>query len=214
MWLGFSHPTKFGTPNGMTKKVQTRWFTNVDIKKDVPKLETVYRGRKRKEKKPDLYPKYDNYDAIEVGKVLQIPLDYDGVMGVPITFFDKYNPDQFEIIGADESVSVGSSNGLLLKNGKRDKPFVNGKAKYKRIFIKNKHPEDYQNDLQKGKCLQANTNVFKVKDVFDQFVDHGEDGVFGYHGQFAIRPKYQREFVYDEPHQQAVIDTVIDNLPV
>ena len=93
MWLGFSHPTEFSTPNGMTKKVQTRWFTNVDTKKDTPKLETVYRWRKRKEKYPDLYPKYDNYDAIEVSKVLQIPLDYDGVMGVPITFLDKFNPD-------------------------------------------------------------------------------------------------------------------------
>ena len=53
-----------------------------------------------------------------------------------------------------------------------------------------------------------------VKDVFDQFVDNGEDGVFGYHGQLSIRPKYQREFVYDEPHEQAVIDTVINNLPL
>ena len=147
LWLGFSQPKEFDTPNGMAKKVQTRWLTNVDTKKDVPKLETVYRWRKRKEKYPDLYQKYDNYDAIDVGKVLQIPLDYDGAMGVPITFLDKFNPDQFEIIGADESVGVGYSNGLLLKNGKRDKPFVNGKAKFKRIFIKNKHPEDYQNDL-------------------------------------------------------------------
>ena len=61
--------------------------------------------------------------------------------------------------------------------------------------------------------MQINLTPIKVKDVFDQFVDNGEDGVFGYHGQLSIRPKYQREFVYDEPHQQAVIDTVINNLP-
>lgn len=94
-----------------------------------------------------MYPNYDNYNAIEVGKVLQIPLDYDGAMGVPITFLDKFNSDQFEIIGVDESAGVGFSNGLRLKNGKRDAPLVNGKLKFKRIFIKNKHPEDYQNDL-------------------------------------------------------------------
>ena len=62
--------------------------------------------------------------------------------------------------------------------------------------------------------MQINLTPIKVKDVFDQFVDNGEDGVFGYHGQLSIRPKYQREFVYDEPHQQAVIDTVINNLPL
>ena len=49
---------------------------------------------------PEEYPKYDNYDAINVNKVAEIPCDYDGVMGVPITFMDKYNPDQFEILGS------------------------------------------------------------------------------------------------------------------
>ena len=48
---------------------------------------------------PASYPRYDNYDAIEVGKVEDIPDDYDGTMGVPLTFLDKYNPDQFEILG-------------------------------------------------------------------------------------------------------------------
>lgn len=147
LWLGFSQPKKFVVPNGTIKGVAAYWFTNIDPKKDVPKLETVYRWRERKEKYPDLYPKYDNYDAIEVGRTMQIPLDYDGVMGVPISFLEKFNPDQFEIIGADETVGVGMSNGLLLKNSKHDHPCINGKAKYKRIFIKNKHPEDYQNDL-------------------------------------------------------------------
>lgn len=143
LWLGFSQPKEFNTPNGMTKKVNglTRWFTNVDTKKRHHKLDTVYRWSKRKEKYPDLYPKYDNYNAIEVSKVLQIPLDYDGVMGVPITFLDKYNPDQFEIIGADFDLAKALTiNGKIKPNPQRF--YINGKRKYSRILIKNKHPED------------------------------------------------------------------------
>ena len=181
LWLGFSQPKEFDTPNGMTKKVNglTRWFTNVDTKKRHHKLETVYRWRKRKEKYPDLYPKYDNYAAIEVGKVLQIPLDYDGIMGVPITFLDKYNPDQFEILGLSGKVGYGlcsnkfyddykeakhdgsytgasgkktNGNPVLQGMPKKSHYFINKSGRtvyslYARIFIKNKHPEDYQNDL-------------------------------------------------------------------
>ena len=68
-------------------------FTNLDIEKRHEKLILW------KKYTPEEYPKYDNYDAINVNKVAEIPCDYDGVMGVPITFMDKYNPDQFEIIG-------------------------------------------------------------------------------------------------------------------
>ena len=69
------------------------WYTNLDIKKRHEELILV------KKYNPLDYPKYDNYDAIEVSKVKDIPKDYDGVMGVPITFFDKFNPDQFEVVG-------------------------------------------------------------------------------------------------------------------
>ena len=71
------------------------WYTNLDIKKRHEELILVkkYAGHE------DEYPTYDNYDAIEVSKVADIPFDYDGIMGVPITFLDKYSPDQFEIIG-------------------------------------------------------------------------------------------------------------------
>lgn len=69
------------------------WFTNIDIEKRHEDL-ILY-----KRYNPDDYPTYDNYDAIEVGRITDIPVDYDGKMGVPITFLDKYNPDQFEIIG-------------------------------------------------------------------------------------------------------------------
>lgn len=140
LWLGYTTVNGFKQPDGTYKKFGTKlWFTNVDTKKRHRKLETVYRWRKRIEKYPDLYQKYDNYSAIEVSNVLQIPLDYDGIMGVPIAFLDKYNPDQFEILGlARDSVPKEQLTGGCLT--------VNGKRKYSRILIKNKHPEDYQND--------------------------------------------------------------------
>ena len=69
------------------------WFTNLDIKKRHEDFITF------KTYDPKEFPKYDNYDAIEVGTYKEIPSDYDSVMGVPITFIDKYNPDQFEIVG-------------------------------------------------------------------------------------------------------------------
>lgn len=73
-------------------RAQAIWFTNLDIPKRHEEL-TLY-----KHYTPEEYPKYDNYDAINVDKTAEIPMDYDGVMGVPITFLDKYNPDQFEIV--------------------------------------------------------------------------------------------------------------------
>lgn len=70
-----------------------RWFTNMDIPLRHEEI-SLY-----KKYSPAEYPKYDNYDAIEVGKVAEIPVDYSGAMGVPITFLDKYNPEQFKILG-------------------------------------------------------------------------------------------------------------------
>lgn len=75
-----------------------RWFTNLDIAKRHEKLELY------KKYNSEDYPKYFNYDGIDVDKVDSIPEDYDGVMGVPITFLDKFNPDQFEIIGMGSDV--------------------------------------------------------------------------------------------------------------
>ncbi len=74
-----------------------RWFTNVEYKERYEDLDLY------KKYIPDEYPKYDNYDAINVDKTSDIPVDYDGVMGVPITFLDKYNPNQFEIVGLGNS---------------------------------------------------------------------------------------------------------------
>ena len=69
------------------------WFTNLEVPKRNEEL-VLYRKYK-----PEDYPSYENYDAIEVSKTADIPEDWDGLMGVPDTFLDKYNPDQFEIIG-------------------------------------------------------------------------------------------------------------------
>lgn len=74
-----------------------RWWTNLDYKERHEKL-ILY-----KKYTPEEYPKFDNYDAINIDKVSDIPFDYDGLMGVPITFLDKYNPEQFEIIASSQT---------------------------------------------------------------------------------------------------------------
>lgn len=149
IWLGCSihgGDREFGVPDGhllRTKSVRTdengkryvrvngvRWFTNLDYRQRHEELILVRRYD------PALYPRYDNYDAIEVGKTSDIPCDYDGVMGVPITFMDKYNPEQFEIVGATESEGKGFSCGLWKADSKVAQPLVNGKRVYKRIFIR------------------------------------------------------------------------------
>ncbi len=117
MWLGYnSGDMKFMVPDHYPERA-TRfwvddtgqkwrslgnacWFTNLDITRRHEKL-ILYRAYE-----PDQYPTYANYDAIEVGRVSEIPFDYDGAMGVPITFLDKHNPDQFEIIGNSRELGV------------------------------------------------------------------------------------------------------------
>lgn len=140
IWLGEMVPSDFMTPDGkLSGKLSglTRWFTNLDIKKRHEDLILI------KKYNEEDYPKYDNYDAIEVSKVKNIPYDYEGVMGVPITFMDKYNPDQFEILGIDFQIKDGLLNDIIKCgwNGKLDRGYVNGKRKYSRMLIKNKHPE-------------------------------------------------------------------------
>ena len=107
-----------------------RWFTNLDYKERHEEL-TLY-----KKYTPEEYPKYDNYDAIEVSKTSDIPMDYDGVMGVPISFLDKHNPDQFEIVSWSRHNDQGMDGGYW-KGGKSDAT-INGKEVYRRILIKKK----------------------------------------------------------------------------
>jgi hypothetical protein len=100
------------------------WYTNLYVSKHHERM-TLYKKYDAKE-----YPRYDNFDAIEVGRAAEIPMDWPGIMGVPITFLDKYNPEQFEIIGEMVSTSVDQYNFGY--------PYVGGKKKYARLLIKNK----------------------------------------------------------------------------
>ena len=132
---------------GLVKFRNCHWFTNLDHNKRHEELDLVCQYS------PEEYPTYSNYDAIEVSKVSDIPFDYAGAMGVPTTFLDKFNPDQFEIIGLAEG-DLGKELGLkpfdrelkklnkslrdgqvfYMKDGFPQKP-------YSRILIRNKHPK-------------------------------------------------------------------------
>ena len=129
------------------RKLQTignsAWFTNMDHgKRHEPlalmTMEDNIKFSKHKGVKGSGYRKYDNYDAIEVPKVEAIPSDFDGVMGVPITFLGKYSPEQFEILGATESEGKGFSQGLWDSVSGVAQPLVNGNRLYKRIFIRHR----------------------------------------------------------------------------
>jgi hypothetical protein len=117
--------------NRIISSNNTCWFTNIDNAKRHESL-ILYKKYNSKE-----YPTYDNYEAIEVSKTNDIPIDYKAVMGVPITFMNKYNPNQFEIIGASDN-GVVDKKYKLPHFKKHNEPYVNGKKLYKRIFIKHK----------------------------------------------------------------------------
>lgn len=124
-----------------------RWYTNMDYVERHTDLDLWKRYT------PEEYPHYDNYNAIEVSATADIPEDYDGVMGVPITFLDKYNPDQFEILGMCENLDLyGLKTRVYTTQECRDRYFelfgkkgtydmnaagvVNGKKVYQRILIR------------------------------------------------------------------------------
>ena len=103
---------------GLVKFRNVCWFTNIDHGRrhqplQLMTMENNLKYSKHKEiKGKKAYDKYDNYDAIEVSFTDAIPSDYSGVMGVPISFLDKYNPDQFEIVGMAEDNGKGFSGGI------------------------------------------------------------------------------------------------------
>ncbi len=145
---------------GMIRVSGVMWFTNLDIRKRHEELILVKRYT------PELYPTYANYDAINVDKTTDIPCDYSGIMGVPITFMDKYSPDQFEIIGlgiANLGLSIGvrpytpehktyrkdvqkrgTVDGDLYMLDENGHPVV----PYARVLIRNKHPEQSKGGQQ------------------------------------------------------------------
>ena len=131
LWLGMNYVKDFVQPNGEIKKFgNINWYTNIPHNKRNTELD-LYR-------KYDAvaYPKYDNYDAIEVSKVSEIPMDYNGVMGVPITFLDKYCPSQFEILDARNHTSVEKLKNKSTFLVKDKDSAINGKPTYARILIK------------------------------------------------------------------------------
>lgn len=100
------------------------WFTNMDIDKRHQPLD-LFRAYTTKD-----YPKYDQYDAINVNKTTDIPEDYDGIMGVPITFLDKHSPEQFELLGVDRYIADNPHYGHRFT--------IHGKETYARILIRRK----------------------------------------------------------------------------
>lgn len=154
MWLGMPFPrgnayfiipkgydtSRFakGVYNPETRQVKfrnVRWFTNLDYEQRHEDL-VLY-----KQYRSDDYPKFDNYDAIDVDKTADIPLDYSGYMGVPITFLDKFSPDQFDIVNANDvrTANDGKKSLGLIKNAD-GAITINGRTRrtYARIVIKNK----------------------------------------------------------------------------
>jgi hypothetical protein len=146
LWLGYGfirNQAHFSTPytphspwieqtgEGVVRVPGVQWFTNLDLSKRHQDL-VLY-----KTYNPDDYPEFDFYEAIEVSKTTDIPMDYDGAMGVPITFLNKYNPKQFEIVDANsvrKSSSVPEKAHGLVKD---KEAAVRGKATYVRILIRN-----------------------------------------------------------------------------
>jgi len=132
-WEKFHHIDENGKK--IARVSTSCWFTNLEVKKHKDDL-ILYKTYKGNEEE---YPKYDNYDAIEVSRLANIPIDYKRVMGVPITFVDKYNPEQFEILGMALSARYNVEVvGIPFLGTKDARPLINGKNTYARIFIKNK----------------------------------------------------------------------------
>lgn len=144
IWLGASIKSgdrEFGVPDHYPLNVATsrvddrgkkfirvkgvRWFTNLEHERRNEELILT------KKYCPGDYPKYDNYDAINVSKTADIPGDYDGEMGVPISFLDKHNPNQFEIIGMDRPL-------ITQLTGKQSRFRIRGKELFARIVIRHK----------------------------------------------------------------------------
>lgn len=130
VWTGYNHPKSFADKqNGMKPKKfgNICWYTNLDIPKRKYKIVTNMTYEKGLEE--GLYQKYDGTDIINVDRLKDIPMDYEGIMGVPITFIDKHNPNQFEILGIANSARYIGHECLTI---------INGKKIYNRILIRKK----------------------------------------------------------------------------
>ena len=135
---------RLGYVGDYTRLGNSCWFSNIDHGRRHQQLQLMsmadnLRFNKKLNGK-DNYDRYDNYDAIEVPFTDAIPSDYAGVMGVPISFLDKYSPEQFEIVGSDYDVKEGLLPDLINSNwaGKLDRGYVNSQRMYSRLLIKRK----------------------------------------------------------------------------
>ena len=133
IWVGYTQPQNFRLEDGSTTKSVNglcRWFTNLKVSK---RNEEIILTKPYNEVD---FPYLDNYNAINVGKVVDIPKDFNGYMAVPVTFIDKYNPNQFEIFGI---TNTGEENpGIRYENTPHGRPLLKGKELYIRILIKRK----------------------------------------------------------------------------
>lgn len=132
VWVGTSKPKDFTAADGTTRSSPCYWYTNLDVPRRHEALDltgNLYHGNEGR------YPRYDNYDAIEVSKVKDIPKDYGGVMGVPVTFMDKWCPEQFEVLG------ICASHGKEPRGIENESPYMDGRWVYPRVLIHNRHPE-------------------------------------------------------------------------
>lgn len=168
VWLGCNNVHEFLQPDGSIKKFgNIGWFTNLDIAKRHEKL-ILSRSYDAEE-----YLRYDNYDAINVDKVSDIPCDYTGVMGVPITYLDKHNPDQFEILGYS---SGRAEHDVLAHPTKRyvnalqhneDGSVSNGSKINTRVAVISANPQGryYTADNASGKLICLYARIFIRKKI-------------------------------------------------
>ena len=163
IWLGYNYVKEFKQPNGLLKKFgNIVWFTNIPHNKRNEKLILIAKYDSKK------YQKYDNYDAIEVGKVADIPKDYNGAIGVPISFLDKYNPEQFEI------VALGSSR----ENFTPTKDYINPKKYMTNGNICNGNSINY--------VLAINT---KIKPTKTYYISDNSDYLIAPYARILIKKK-------------------------
>ena len=181
LYVDESNAEKYDEDGRAIRHIMACWFTNLDIKKRHEELILAkrYHGHESD------YPEYDNYDAINVDKVKDIPEDYDGVMGVPITFLDKYCPEQFEILGASDNGAVDDKF-KLQHFKKHNEPYVRGSKVYKRIFVRNRQlprqqlPSASWSPRQNGPCMgktaYKHANHHRRKRMFKRRTMLGSDG--------------------------------------
>ena len=217
------------------------WFTNLDHGRRHQQLPLMtmadnLKFSKHKEiKGKAAYDRYDNYDAIEVPFTDAIPSDYDGIMGVPITFLDKYNPDQFEIVGnesrpqtmrtrpvsqvdkstADAYRARGGSRRIYTGNG--DAIVVNGSHRSRTSASSSATAAPARKRDEKVKTT-LRTDI-TVADICDGFVYNQLEGkgLFGLGGKLTIQPEYQRNYIYADgggKKEQAVIHSLLKGYPL